>query len=133
MSIKTYREWAPSSFDIRGLGLEDKQDWLVVPVIQTRDSDALEQSNYRTALKWLGGESETVETHSFGHWACGHYDVILAAPTRYADVLEIQQALENYPILSEDDMSQLEAELDESDDVEPTAELDKPGAGRYDE
>ena len=42
----TYREFRPSGFDVKGLGLDDRQDWLVAPVTVNRDSNCLERSNW---------------------------------------------------------------------------------------
>jgi hypothetical protein len=66
--MKKYKDYSPTEFDCKGLNLPDKQEWLVVPVMQTRDSGPLELSNFRTALKMLCDESENVEVHRFGHW-----------------------------------------------------------------
>lgn len=62
-----YKEFRPTQFDAKGLGLEDQQDWIVVPVSQNRDSGPFEESNFTSALKILGGESEDVEVHQFNH------------------------------------------------------------------
>jgi hypothetical protein len=78
--MQTYSQYRPTGFDSRGLGLPDRQDWLVLPVIQTRDSGPLEQSNFASALKAVGGESETVEVHRFGHWGPGWFEIIIVAP-----------------------------------------------------
>ena len=105
-----YSEWSPTQFDTHGLGLEDRQMWLVCPVMKTRDSGPLEESNFDAALAILGGESETVEVHSFNHWACGHFEIILCHPDLEEKVDEIQSALEDYPVLDEEDYSRREWE-----------------------
>ena len=102
----TYSEFTPTSFDTVGLGLPDRQDWILVPVGRNRDSDCLDESNFETALEILGGESETIEVHRFGHWGCGWFDIILAHPDRENEVEEIESALENYPVLDENDHSE---------------------------
>ena len=38
---------------------------------QCRDSDALERSNFASAIEALGGETETVFIVRAGHWAVG--------------------------------------------------------------
>lgn len=93
-----------------GAFLPDRQDWLVCPLIQTRDSGALQQSNFAVALRELGGESETVEVHRFGHWGPGWYEIILVAPDSPAAKIaeEIEECLENYPVLDEEHWSSLE-------------------------
>lgn len=108
--LKRYRDWAPSQFDTRGLNLPDRQDWIVAPVIRTRDSGVLEESNFASALESLGGESETVEVHRFGHWGPGWFEILLVDPSRAESVAEIACALADYPILNEHDHSEREWE-----------------------
>lgn len=79
-TLQTYRDYKPTSYDSAGLSLPDRQDWLVAPVIQTRDSDCLEQSNFASLLGSIGGESDTVEVHSFNHWGPGWFEIILIDP-----------------------------------------------------
>lgn len=120
MAMKTYREFSPSQHDTRGLGLPNRQSWYVVPVAQNRDSPAYEVSNFRVALRMLGGELEdVVEVHRFGHWACGWFEIILISPDAEEKVLtarEIESKLENYPLLDEDDVAELEYEENSDDD-----------------
>lgn len=109
--MQRYSEFKPTPYDSRGLHLPDQQDWFVLPTTQTRDSDAVDRSNFRTALELMGGESETVEVHRFGHWACGWFEIIIIHPSLYDKaVAEIVDPLESYCILDEDDMLQLEFE-----------------------
>lgn len=106
-----YKDWAPTSFDCRGLNLADRQDWLVAPVIQTRDSGCLEQSNFNSALEILGGEQvDRVEVHRFGHWGPGWFEIILVSPELAEQVEGIEARLEDYPVLDEDDWSNREWE-----------------------
>lgn len=109
--MQTYSTYRPTPYDLAGLALPDQQHWLVLPVIQTRDSDALEQSNFAAALERLGGESDTVEVHRFGHWGPGWFEIVIVNPTdaRAVSIAEgIEQALGLYPVLSEDDLSRRE-------------------------
>ena len=110
--MQTYGEYAPTGFDHKGAFLPDQQDWLVAPVGQNRDSGPLDQSNFRVVLKDLGDESETVEVHRFGHWACGWFEIIIVKPgTPQADKLEEwERALSDYPVASDEDYSELECE-----------------------
>lgn len=117
--LQRYADYAPTAFDPRGLnasqmGDDDggREDWLVCPVIQTRDSGSLEQSNFRTVLKDLGGESEDVEVHRFGHWGPGWFEIILVRPdTAVAGkALEWAESLSDYPVADEFDLSELESE-----------------------
>ena len=80
---------------------------------QNRDSDCLEISNFRTALKKLGGESETVVVVAEGHFLCGwvKWIAIHASDTSAITLAEaLQEKLERYPILDENDWSELEYE-----------------------
>lgn len=113
--MQRYKEFSPTPFDASGLGADrlERGEWLVAPVMQTRDSEVLERSNFRSFLQALGGEGETVEVHRFGHWGPGWFEIILIDPSDEARVNEAQEmadALEDYPIVSEDDYSALEWE-----------------------
>lgn len=110
----TYANYRPTGFDIKGLGLDDRQDWLVAPCGRNRDSEALDESNFAAMVTMLGGESDTVEVHRFGHWACGWYEICLVHPDRESDLDEIAGALENYPVLDDEDLSRREHEEYES-------------------
>lgn len=112
-----YADYSPTAFDSAGLGLPDRATWRVLPVIRTRDSGVLDRSNFRTALASLatvdpGGEH--YETHRFGHWGCGWFEIILVNPDAPDTVIDaaggIVAALANYPILSEEDYSDLQSE-----------------------
>lgn len=114
-----YKKYAPTCYDNEGSFLRgydeshpDRQDWLVVPVIQTRDSGPFELSNFQAALDLLGGESETVEVHRFGHWGPGWFEIIIVKPDSKAhtQALEIEKRLEDYPVLDEEDFSRREWE-----------------------
>lgn len=110
MSLQKYRDFRPTAVDARGLGLPNKQDWLVGPVYRTRDSGPRDRSNFRSFLRALDGESENVQIHRFGHWGPGWFEIIIINPIR-ADLVtkaaEIADALENYPIVDEEDYSDL--------------------------
>jgi hypothetical protein len=78
---------------------------------QSRDSDALERSNFACMLKALGGESDTVIVVREGHWAVGWVEWIAihqddGRALRIAD--DIKAALEDYPVVDEDHFSDLE-------------------------
>lgn len=84
---------------------------------QSRDSDCLERSNFRIALELLGGESDTVRVERYGHWACGWIEEIYVKPDSEAYLIAqtIEKQLDNYPVLDEDDFSNLESE--EADEI----------------
>lgn len=112
-SLQTYGTFRPTAFDPAGAFLREQSGWLLAPVSQTRDSNELDQSNFAEALKMLGGESETVEVHRFGHWGPGWFEIILIDPSdaeRVRVAEEIAEALENYPVLNETDYSEREWE-----------------------
>ena len=80
---------------------------------QSRDSDALERSNFRCALRELGGESETVIVVRESHWAVGWVEWIAIHESdekalEIAD--ELCEAYEDYPVVDEDDYSCEESE-----------------------
>ena len=108
--MQRYSEYSPTQFDIRGLGCDDRQDWLVLGLIRTRDSGPLDESNFASALRILGDESETLEVHRFGHWGPGWFEIILLHPSRQGEGEEIERRLENYPVLDDDDFSEREYE-----------------------
>lgn len=112
--MKTYSEWRPTPNDTPGLNLEDRQDWLVVGVIRTRDSDALERSNFKAACSLVNVAGDDVEVHRFSHWGPGWFEIIIVRPGSIAvdraKMIEVQ--LTNYPVLDEDDFAS--EELDEA-------------------
>jgi len=108
--MQLYSEYRPTGFDPSGLGLDDRQTWLVLPVIRTRDSGPLEESNFDAAVKSLGGESETLEIHRFGHWGPGWFEIAIIDPSRAAEGEQIESALADYPVLDDSDLSEREYE-----------------------
>jgi len=113
--METYKQFRPTGFDVAGLSLHDRQDWLVVPVGRNRDSEVLAQSNYDSAIRMLEQDSpgEDYEEHSFNHWGCGWFEIIIVKPdTPAAKVAEeIEAALANYPVLDDEDHSRREWEI----------------------
>ena len=80
---------------------------------QSRDSSALERSNFAAMLKAIGGESETVTVVRESHWAVGWVEWIAihqddSAALKTAD--DIQKRLEDYPVIDESDWSEREDE-----------------------
>lgn len=112
--MERYKDYAPTAFDSKGLGLPDQGDWYVVPVIRTRDSGPLEESNFQSALEMLGGESENVEVHRFGHWGPGWFEIILVDhDSKQAGIADdVERKLEDYPVL--DDQDHAEREYDDA-------------------
>ncbi len=111
--MKRYSDWKPTGFDIPGLACDDRQDWWVGPVMLTRDSGCLERSNWEVIVGDLrNGDSEGyyTETHRFGHWACGWFEIILIRPDTLtaATAERWEDALSDYPVASDDHFSELE-------------------------
>ena len=78
--------------------------WRPCPVL--RDSGVLTESNVACALTALGGESDTVQVHRFGHWGPGWFEIILIDPSDEVRVREaeaIEAALADYPVLDDED------------------------------
>lgn len=110
ISLRTYGQYRPTACDTAGLGLDDRQAWLVAPCGLNRDSGVRDESNWHAQLKALGGESETCEVHRFGHWACGWFEIAIVDPSRADEIESIVNALASYPILDDNDCSQRESD-----------------------
>lgn len=130
--LKRYGDWAPTPFDPRGLALDEKQDWLVAPVLVTRDTPewSVDASNYAVLsaeLDDLDPGFEDHEEHRFRHWGPGWFEVILVKPgTKAAKVaVEAATALEEYPILDEEDWGrrEFEAALEAWEDLGEDGEM----------
>lgn len=111
--MNTYHEFRPTSLDAPGLNLADRQDWLVLPTTQNRDSGPYQVSNFEAAKARLlqsDPKAEDHECHCFGHWACGWFEIILVRPNTpaHTEALSIEADLENYPLLNENDVQDRE-------------------------
>ena len=89
---------------------------------QSRDSDDLEQSNFATMLRDLGGESDVVTVVRESHWAVGWVEwiAIEGDGTEESDkALKIADdnvaRLEQYPVLDESDWG--EREMNTANDI----------------
>jgi hypothetical protein len=104
---------SPSSVDSLNnyLGKTEFDGWLCL-LTQNRDSDCLTRSNFRSALEKLGGESENVQIFNFGHWACGWWEALAVRSGSDVEPIanDIEAALEDYPVVDEEDFSNLETE-----------------------
>lgn len=87
------------------------QEWSAVgigPVGRSRDSEALETSNYRTACAILDAAGARYTEPTFGHWAFGWVGEIAydaGDPATVAAVAGIRARLDDYPVLDEMDYS----------------------------
>lgn len=84
---------------------------------QSRDSDCLEESNFASMLKKLGGESDIVTVVRESHWLVGWVEwiAIEADGTEESDKAlriadECKVRLKDYPVLDDDDLSEREME-----------------------
>lgn len=84
-----YKEWRPTPFDTKGLGLPDYQEWLVAPAIFLA-SDKYES---RTGQLWLEQgrrlkpfiEDGTAICVRVNHWSCQWVDIVLIKPGTTAE------------------------------------------------
>jgi hypothetical protein len=93
------------------MGEVPEADWLCV-MTRSRDSDCLTESNWRVALRMLGGESDNVRIDRFGHWACGWWESLSVkdGSSSHSIGQDITEQIDSYPILDEDDFSEIEQE-----------------------
>lgn len=188
IELERFADFQPTAFDHRGVGSDGQEDWLVLPISQTRDSGLLEKSNFDAAedslrrvqkrcdkarrrilhklnrlnvsrpflgvpvdrfaqeigysdgnvsiavnrLLNLCGlppvEGETIaafaerletaldtsdfETHRFGHWGPGWFEIIVVRPGSacHREAQAIAAAVSNYPVLDESDYCEREHE-----------------------
>lgn len=111
--MQRYSKFRPTGFDAKGLGLDDKQGWLVHPCGTNRDADALTRSNFEVSVRDLEKlclNGEDYEVHRFGHWACGWFEIIIVRPDTACakDARDTETALANYPVLSDEHFSETE-------------------------
>jgi hypothetical protein len=100
------------SYSSYGGSLDHANDFVLLS--RTRDSGVLDNSNFDCAIKALGGESETVYTLRFGHWAVGWVEhLFIDSVDKHAVKIaeEIESALADYPVLDESDYSDREWNL----------------------
>lgn len=110
--MATYRHIKPWTMPANYAG-EIWPDYYSSGVGQSRDSGALEQSNFATMLKSLGGESETVIVVREGHWAVGWVEwvAIHSSDEKALAIADAQlERLAQYPVLDEEDWSIREEE-----------------------
>lgn len=97
---------------------EDLSNCYVAPIHRTRDTeDALTLSNFRVIEAELDQLVEHEESGlvRIGHWACGWYEIYLIHESDRAALECADQwacSLADYPVASEDDLSELETEAE---------------------
>lgn len=109
-----YRNFSPTSFDHHGLGLPDRQDWIVAPVGTNRDADALTRSNWEVVISDIESHDsgEDVEIHRFGHWGCGWFEIALIRPNTPASecAAKWESSLSDYPVADDSHFSEIQHE-----------------------
>lgn len=103
----------PSGLDsLANYAGELPEEKLLVVMTRSRDSDLLTESNWDAAIEMLGGESDTVEIHRFGHWACGWWEALCVTQGSESEKIgqSIVDQLNDYPVLDENDFSEREME-----------------------
>ena len=105
--LQTYDDFQPTGFDVKGLS-SDAIGPARILLSVNRDSGCLDQSNFDYALAALGGESDHVQIHRFGHWGCGWFDLLLIMETATDETKEIAAdiacRLADYPVLDDGDL-----------------------------
>jgi len=116
IELTTFSSFRPTQSDCVGLGSEGCEDWLLCPVMQTRDSGTLDRSNFRTMerlLECVDPDVKDHDVHRFGHWGPGWFEILIVRPGTEAHRVaqESACALSDYPVLDEMDYSELEHEI----------------------
>ena len=117
----TFAEFRPTSYDQRGVGSDDDNaDWLVVPVLFTRNiATLLEESNWaalQACLESADPTGEDYQHHSFGHWATP-FELYIVRPdsAAYRAAQAFTDALADYPAADEEDFCRREYEQQHAD------------------
>lgn len=88
-------------------------DWFQV-ISKSRDSKIIEESNFRATLKALKKISEDgIIIETARHWGCGWIETLIIDPSNeklVREATEILNALADYPIVDDEDFSNLERE-----------------------
>lgn len=107
--MTTLTKWTRPNYYIG----ETWEDYYLSGFDHHRDSDCLQESNFVTALRALGGESETVLVVRERHWLVGWVEwiAIHESDTKAISIAEeLCQRRRDYPALDEDDWSAREYE-----------------------
>ena len=106
------KTWKELHLDEGYLGEDWFKDWFVL-YGRNRDSRILEQSNFESILKYMGGESDNVQIIRSGHWACGWIEFLLVNPID-TDKIELAEnvgiELAKYPVFDDSDYYSHESE-----------------------
>jgi len=102
--------WRDELACLMGCGVEDVG---IGPVSRHRDSEPLDESNFRVVLRDLQSVDQRVRAERFRHWGFGWIEEIAAPLDNPAVVERIGgwvAALQAYAVASDDDLAELEAE-----------------------
>jgi hypothetical protein len=115
--------WREEVAGLMGCGVDDVG---VGPVSRHRDSEPLDESNFRVILRHLQSIDPRVAAERFGHWGVGWIEEIVIPLDNSAVIHGVEAwvpALQDYPVANEEDYAQLEADqaadsafLDDNDD-----------------
>lgn len=134
--LERYGSHRPTPADSH-IRVDEIEDWLLVPVMRTRDSGIAEESNFKAASELLeeacGPEDRENgwEIHRFEHWGPGWYEIIVVEPGSKAQKVaeDIAKRLEQYPLLNEDDVGEREHE-ETIENIKSEGKLDDDVAGK---
>ncbi len=106
----------------------EREDWLVAHAMTGEDDahNLIQVSNFqvmRSELEQIPQEGELASPYveCFSHFACGWIDYLLVDPRNAAQVAvaeDMLRQIEDYPLLNEDHLSQLECDRHEEEEHE---------------
>lgn len=102
--------------DLPGCRGHEHAEWLVGPVGHHRDSDAVEESNWRAMCAEYARVDPGMadhEIHYFRHWAVGWVEEVAYRPgSKVAEVAaQLRARLDIYPVLDEFLLAEVEHEM----------------------
>lgn len=111
--LRRYRTFKPTNFDSHiPLAMDHNTDfanaesWFIAPVMSTRDDTAFARSNWdaqNAELTKLDRHGHHHELLPFGHWAVGHFGLVIVRPRSacWRAANDMAHALNDYAILDE--------------------------------
>jgi hypothetical protein len=108
-----YSEFKPTGFD-NHIQIEDRENWHIMPISINRDTECcVTLSNWQVCQDMMNKANIEYELHNFGHWACGWFEILIVHPDSQDFVEEIENLLDQYPILNDDHHSNMEIEKED--------------------
>lgn len=113
--MQKYKDFSPTPFDETGLNAGDQGDWLVAPCSTHRDAVTSTRANWEALTKELDAidpEGNDHQINSYGHWACGWFEIILVRPGSECERAcnEAEEYLSECGTLSEEDYQRVKQE-----------------------